>query len=154
MPEPNPTPVVTVPDVRFASVLVGWLVEKGIPADIRAEIPKPTVDALTGATQMADVAGVEVVVNDPARVEEAKQLIADRVEEVQALHAKREARAAREGTVTAVCEECGKSSDWPAAEMGTTQDCPHCTAFMDIPDPDDDWADLDVGDEDRENEAE
>jgi hypothetical protein len=149
MPDPKPIPVFLAPNLRVAGVLAEWLTEKGIAADVRAEMPKPTVDALTGATVMADPTGVEVVVLDPGQEEEAKQLLADRIAEVDELRARREARAAREGTVAAVCEECGKSSDWPASAMGSTQDCPHCTAFMDVPDPDDEWADLDVGADDE-----
>ena len=29
--------------------------------------------------------------------------------------------------------------------MGTTEVCPHCAGYMDIPDPDDDWSDVDFG---------
>jgi hypothetical protein len=34
--------------------------------------------------------------------------------------------------------------------MGTTENCPHCTQYMDIPDPDDDWGDVDFGTDDEE----
>jgi hypothetical protein len=57
--------------------------------------------------------------------------------------------------VTATCEDCGKSSEWPAAVMGTTEVCPHCGGYMDIPDPDDDFSGMDFGeDEDAEAEEE
>jgi hypothetical protein len=29
--------------------------------------------------------------------------------------------------------------------MGTTENCPKCEAYMDIPDPDDDWSGVDIG---------
>jgi hypothetical protein len=73
-----------------------------------------------------------------------------------AVRAIQERRASRTGNVTVVCEECGKSSDWPATAMGTTEYCPHCQAYMDIPDPEDDWSDVDFGkpdDADAEEEA-
>ena len=37
--------------------------------------------------------------------------------------------------------------------MGTTETCPHCGAYIDIPDPDDDstWADVDFGQEEGED---
>jgi hypothetical protein len=66
----------------------------------------------------------------------------------------RDQRSNRTGTVTAVCEECGKSSEWPATIMGTTETCPHCAAYMDIPDPDDDWAEVDVGEAEEADKAE
>ena len=52
-------------------------------------------------------------------------------------------RSTRTGTVEAVCEECGKSSQWPASQMGTTQDCPHCHNYMDVPDPEENWDEVD-----------
>ena len=57
--------------------------------------------------------------------------------------------------MTATCEDCGKPSEWPAVTMGTTDLCPHCGAYMDIPDPDDDWSDVDFGapEGDEEEEA-
>ncbi|TWT75794.1 hypothetical protein CA13_73670 [Planctomycetes bacterium CA13] len=30
------------------------------------------------------------------------------------------------------CEECGVSSEFPASQDGTTQNCPKCNAFMDV----------------------
>jgi hypothetical protein len=142
----KPLPFFVAPDIRVATWVVNKLLEIGIPAEVKPDIPATTVDPLTGATSMADPAGFEVVVTDPSKLEEARKLLEDQRAEVEA---RREARAARTGTVTAECEECGKSSTWPASVMGTTENCPHCTAYMDIPDPDDDWADLDVGDEDE-----
>ena len=40
-----------------------------------------------------------------------------------------------------VCDECGKSSQWPAAKKGSVQNCPHCRAYIDIGDDVefDDW---------------
>lgn len=34
--------------------------------------------------------------------------------------------------VTSECEDCGASSDFPASQNGTTQNCPVCHAFMDV----------------------
>ena len=62
----------------------------------------------------------------------------------------REKRASRTGTTTAICEDCGKSSDWPASAMGTTELCPHCQHYMDIPDPDEDWGGVDFGKDEEE----
>jgi hypothetical protein len=34
--------------------------------------------------------------------------------------------------------------------MGTTETCPHCSHYMDIPDPDEDWSGVDFDSEDDE----
>lgn len=34
--------------------------------------------------------------------------------------------------LTSECEECGASSEFPASQDGTTQNCPKCNAFMDV----------------------
>jgi Fe2+ or Zn2+ uptake regulation protein len=33
-----------------------------------------------------------------------------------------------------VCEDCNKASDFPASKRGTTQDCPHWGAYVDVGD--------------------
>jgi Putative prokaryotic signal transducing protein len=39
-------------------------------------------------------------------------------------------------TVEAVCEECGKRSDFASSQRGSVQECPSCGAFMDVGDAD------------------
>ncbi len=36
--------------------------------------------------------------------------------------------------VVVECEECGKHSEFPAAQTGTVQSCPHCRAYVDVGD--------------------
>ena len=36
--------------------------------------------------------------------------------------------------ISVVCEECGKESMFAARLIGTTQDCPHCMAYVDVGD--------------------
>ncbi len=51
-----------------------------------------------------------------------------------------ERRAAERGErdtgtpVGVVCEECGKRSEFPGALTGTTQNCAHCRAYVDVGD--------------------
>src|SRR5207248_1288968 len=87
--------------------------------------------------------GIEVRVVNPEHAEPAKLAIAEMHEEVTAVRERQRKRAERTGAVTAICEECGKSSEWPASLMGTTETCPHCASYMDVPDPDDNWDDVD-----------
>jgi hypothetical protein len=37
-----------------------------------------------------------------------------------------------EGRFEVVCEECGKQTTFPASLNGTTQNCSHCQAFVDV----------------------
>jgi hypothetical protein len=34
--------------------------------------------------------------------------------------------------IEVVCEECGKRSVFPKSQNGTTQNCPHCQAYVDV----------------------
>lgn len=36
--------------------------------------------------------------------------------------------------IVATCENCGSQVEFPAERRGTTQDCPHCRAYMDVGD--------------------
>jgi hypothetical protein len=45
-------------------------------------------------------------------------------------------------SIDVVCEECGKTTSFPASKNGTTQDCSHCGAFVDVGDEEPfDWSD-------------
>lgn len=141
--EIDPRMVVVVPDRAIGKKVAEWLTAKGFPSEVAmvGELAGPT-----GGLGLGDMPTptLEVRVLNPDQVEDARKLIAESAAaaELRAIHEK---RANRTGTVTATCEDCGKPSEWPAAEMGTTQICPHCTGYMDVPDPDDNWDDMDFG---------
>lgn len=47
------------------------------------------------------------------------------------------------------CEECGGAAQFPAAQMGSVQSCPHCGAFVDVG-GDESWdEDSESGDDDE-----
>jgi hypothetical protein len=139
----DPRCVHVAPDLRVANIYAAWLGEKGFLCEaVAPDIPDSSPDGL--APTEATPPGVEVRVIDVDQAQKAR----DAIEESQAVRAVRERRAARTGTVTAACEECGASSEWPAVDMGSTQECPTCGRYMDVPDPDEDWGDVDFGTED------
>jgi hypothetical protein len=147
--ERDPRVVHVAPDLRIAEVLAAWFGEKGYPCEVvPPEHPVEPPDGI--GLSSAAAPGVEVRVLDVDQAQKAKDTLAEYLEFDAALRELRERRASRTGTVTATCEECGKPSEWPAADMGSTQECPHCARYMDVPDPDDDWGELDVGTEDDE----
>jgi hypothetical protein len=154
--ESDPRTVLVTDNHKVAQTVVEWLTAERIAAELIVPKSSATVDPLTGLMEESAAEEFEVRVLDLAKVEEARKLLSD-AQRTSRLHAIRDQRATRTGTVTAVCEDCGKSSEWPATAMGTTETCPHCTGYMDIPDPDDDWGGVDFGepeDAERANEPE
>jgi hypothetical protein len=153
MSDRDPRCVLTTSDRKAAEALAALLTEKGFPAEPVIPQMGTTASALTGETDAAVAPEFEVWVTNPDHSEPARALIAEQREMLAAVREREAKRAARIGTVTAVCEECGKSSEWPASEMGRTQECPHCGRYVDVPDPDENWDDVDFGSE-EEAEAE
>jgi hypothetical protein len=147
MADRDPRTVFVAENIQVAEVVVQLLAKHDIPAEIE-QPPLAESSAFSGLS-VPPPEEFPVLVIDPTKVEDARALLtkAEQSPEVQAV---REKRANRTGTVTATCEDCGKSSEWPASEMGTTAVCPHCQGYMDIPDPDDDWSDVDFGSEEDE----
>ncbi|MBX9623729.1 MAG: hypothetical protein K2X82_07930 [Gemmataceae bacterium] len=150
----DPRCVGTAGDLAGANALAEWLGRKGFACEV---VPPPAVppagDAL-GFTEPPPPV-IEVRVLDVDQAEPARATIAEAREELREVQERLLKRAARTGTVSATCEECRRSSDWPAASAGSTQDCPHCGAYMDIPDPEaeGEWSGVDFGAEDGEDEA-
>lgn len=142
--EADPRTVLSTDNPKVADTVIEWLAAEGIEAEVIVPRPSVTSDPLTGLTEGPAEEELEVRVIDAAKVEDARKLLSD-AQRTARLHAIRDQRAKRTGTVAAGCEECGKSSEWPATAMGTTETCPHCTAYMDIPDPEDDWSGVDFG---------
>jgi hypothetical protein len=147
--ERDPRVVFVAGDLRAAEEVGAWLGTKGFPCEVvPPEHPYEPPDGIGLAAHAPP--GIEVRVLDVDQAQKARDAIDEQREVNQAIRARMERRATRTGTVAATCDECGKTSEWPAADMGTTQDCPHCGAYLDIPDPDDDWSDVDFGAEDEE----
>ena len=139
-------------DPKLADAVIQMLAGKGIEAEAVSQPGHAESDPLTGASAGVTPEEFVIPVADPKKVEAARELLNEAMA-ASLRQAVRDRRAGRTGTVTATCEDCGKPSDWPAAAMGTTELCPHCQGYMDIPDPDDDWSGVDFGtDEDAENE--
>jgi hypothetical protein len=150
--ERHPQCVLVVPELASAAALAEWLTGKGFPAQA---VPPSAVAAPGDSLGLTEEAftGIEVRVVNPEHIEPARKEIEEQKAALAAIRERHERWAARTGTVTAVCEDCGKSSEWPAAEMGKTQTCPHCNSYMDVPDPDENWDDVDfsgAGGEDKD----
>lgn len=119
----------------MAEVVVLFLGRNNITAQV---MDPETLGGFLGLTPLSSTGisanGIEVWVREQATAEQARELIAQREEVLK----EKAARAAtRLGTVKAECDECGKSTEFPAADAGSVQDCPHCGEYMDVPDLED-----------------
>jgi hypothetical protein len=101
------------------------------------------VHQIASEARPVEAGGFEIRVADPDGW--ARQLADELTERLQSKRAAWAARAARTGLVEVVCEECGRASEFPASEMGTVQECPHCEEYIDIPDPSDQWGEAESG---------
>jgi hypothetical protein len=150
MAERDPRTVFVAQNAQLAEAVIKLLAANNIAAEIEQVAPPPS-SAFSGLSEEGPQE-FPILVTEPKQATEAKDLLTT-AENMSLLRAVRDKRAGRTGTVTATCEDCGKSSEWPATAMGTTETCPHCSGYMDIPDPDDDWAGVDFGKEEGEDEA-
>jgi hypothetical protein len=73
----------------------------------------------------AGMAGVEVWVLDPVQTAEAIRLLGEHALELRV-------QKPDGPPVEVVCEECDKTSTFPAEERGSVQNCPHCGAYLDV----------------------
>ena len=154
MAEDNPLTVFVAENQQVADAVVEVLASAGIGAEVHVPPIDTSSEPLTGASEVVwKNTTFDVRVTDETKLGAAKELIASAVG-AAAVRGVREKRAARTGNVTATCEDCGKSSEWPATAMGTTDVCPHCGHYMDVPDPDEDWSDVDFGEPEGDEEDE
>jgi hypothetical protein len=147
MADRDPRTVFVADSAKLAEAVIHLLASQNIPSEIEPP-PPPESSALTGYNEPPPTE-FPILVTDPTKVNDARELLAT-AEKMAEVRAVIEKRAGRTGTVTAPCEDCGKASEWPASAMGTTEVCPHCGAYMDIPDPDEDWSDVDFGETEEE----
>ena len=148
MTDRDPRTVFVAEHPKLADAVIQLLAANNIPAEIEPVAPVET-SALTGMSDAPEE--FPILVSDPKKAEEARELLAS-AEKMAAVRAVVDKRASRTGNVSATCEDCGKSSEWPAATMGTTEVCPYCGHYMDIPDPDEDWSGMDFGEAEEDNE--
>ena len=113
-----------------AESVAHFLNSHGLPAQV---MNPATLGGLLGLTVLSRTGvsstGLEVWVNDPVHAEPALQ----KLQEFAAEQTKKGADNETKGPVEAECEECGKTITFPGAQRDSTQDCPHCGAYLDVP---------------------
>ncbi len=103
-------------DIEEADIIVAWLEERGITAQVKGSLEIPVV---------YNPGDIEVCVADPDEAKQAIALLRD--------HYQHEAPVDAGGTIEAMCEECGQASTFPSDQRGTVQNCPHCGEYLDVP---------------------
>lgn len=108
-----------------AEIIVAWLADNDIEATIGDRNNTGTF-----AFGVTDMEGIAILVADPQAAEKADSLLAEHDKE-------RAAKFATMGPITAVCEDCGQSNQFPPTMAGSVQECNECRAFVDVPGGDD-----------------
>lgn len=111
-------------DIGEADIIVAWLADQGIDAQIKNAF---TVSAFQ-TPLLAAPQGVEVCVPDPADADRAMDLLRDHRDEIE----QRRDAGATGATITATCEECGRDVEFPSELRDTVQTCPLCGKHIDV----------------------
>ena len=69
------------------------------------------------------------------------------VDDFETTAAQQRAKVAESPPISVVCEECGRTTDFPASQLGSVESCVHCGAYVDVGDEVgfDDWRGADDG---------
>jgi len=126
----DPRCVYVAQSIGEADVVANYLEQNDIRAEVMNRNTRGGIDGLSlFSPSTVSVHGMEVWVIDPQQAPRAVQLLAEN--EMQ----RTTRTAARELTgepIDVVCEECGEASTFPPAQRGSVQDCPHCGAYIDV----------------------
>jgi hypothetical protein len=131
MPLQEPVAVYTAANNVEAHVVCNILNDEGIEAHVTDDVSQ------AGVWMFGLLPGIHrpQVWIDRSNVDRAKPILEDYEDRLlERQEADRQNVVAGEATVKADCEECGRSSVFPAAQRGTVQDCPHCGAYVDVGD--------------------
>ena len=112
-------------NMEEADLVVSWLRERGIRADVKDRYAANTMEVRT----IPSPSGIEVCVFEPKQAEPARSML------LEQFTARYEERADRSQLppADAACEECGETSTYPPEVRGRVESCPQCGAYVDVP---------------------
>lgn len=114
-------------DLAEADIVSAWLAGQGINAHVTNRNPATNLYVPLAVSPN----GIEVCVLGEEQAKRAKELLAEHADELR-----RRPQPIPPGKVfRAVCEECGRPTDFPSELFGSVQTCPHCRANMDVNEP-------------------
>jgi hypothetical protein len=112
-------------DLAEADIVAAWLEDQGVQAHVKNRYTAGTLQT----PLLVAPKGIEVCVVNPADLPRAKALISDHLVERD----QDKISAGVLGPVDATCEECGRTSRFPAEQRGAVQNCPQCGEYVDVP---------------------
>lgn len=125
----NPVVAYNAANNAEAHLLCNYLEQNGIEAHATFD---ESVVGLWAFGTLPEIHKPQIWV-DKANVEAAVSLLAE-YERGRSQRNAAERSDFTTGSIDAVCEECGQTSTFAASKNGTTQDCSHCGAYMDVGD--------------------
>jgi len=111
--------------VSEADIVASWLEERGVPAFVKNRLTAETLPIDTHVTGR----GIEVCVTDDESAQRAKVLLAEHDQQVENDHAP----PVDDLLVDTTCGNCNTVLSFPLSATGTTETCPHCGGYIDIP---------------------
>jgi hypothetical protein len=139
MAQRDPRCVFVAENLIQANLVVSWLEQQGISAHVADLNSHDLYDALAPfAFATAGARGFEVWVEDPKQQGAAASLLTQR--EWARVAKGVQADISEEG-VPVICENCGRVSFFPVDQRGTCQNCPHCGAYVDVGEEEDEPGD-------------
>jgi hypothetical protein len=111
-----------------AHLVCGLLRDADIPAEVIEDVSQ--VGVWLGGT-VAEIHKPQVWI-ERADLERARPVLTEYERRNAARRAAERDEGAAAPPVAVVCEECGRRSEFPAAQKGTVQSCPHCRAYVDV----------------------
>jgi hypothetical protein len=124
----NPTAIYNAEDNIEAQLLCNRLEHNGIEAHA---VMDEAVTGFWAFGKLPEIHKPQVWI-DRSNCDAAATILREYEEEL--INRRRASKARDRGgdTIDAFCEECGKTSTFAAVKKGTTQDCKHCGAYMDV----------------------
>lgn len=147
----DPVAIFTASSNTRAQLLCHMLMDSGVEAYVTEDF------SLVGLWMGGTLPGIHnpKIWVDRADADRAAAIL--KAQEQREMELKSEPSAGPVATVTdvigAVCEECGRSIYFPAAQKGSVQNCPHCNAYVDVGEEEttDEWGE-DSADKQEEEE--
>lgn len=110
-------------DVAEADIVVSWLAQRGIAADVKDRFAAATLQV----PMIVAPQGIEVFVLNAEEADQARGELRDHFDEAVSKDA-----AQMAGPVETQCEECGQTSSFPGSARGKVETCPHCGEYVDV----------------------
>ncbi len=127
----DPVAVYNASDNMAAHLVRNALVDAGVEAYVIEDLSQ--MGTFAGGT-IPEIHKPQVWV-DHSNVERAVPILEKFEQRAAELQGDAEEQNGGSSSIEAICEECGEASSFPANQRGSVQVCPHCTAYMDVVEP-------------------